>query len=62
MDVVARSVGRAIWVAHEHEAMHLETLLYMMLQSDHIAPPKGINLPDWEMLAKDARLHRVENP
>lgn len=38
---------RALWLAFEHEAMHLETLLYMLLQSDYTLPPPGVVKPDF---------------
>lgn len=40
-------VRRALWVAFEHEVMHLETLLYMLLQSDSTLPPPGTVNPDF---------------
>ncbi|KAK4140359.1 C-type lectin protein [Dichotomopilus funicola] len=61
MDAIPRHVGRAIWVGFEHEAMHLETLLYMMLQSDKTLPPPGVAVPDFERLAAKARAERVPN-
>lgn len=41
-------------------AMHLETLLYMLIQSEKILPPPG-NVPDFEALAQEARSNRVGN-
>lgn len=58
---IPRHVGRAIWVAFEHEIMHLETLLYMLLQSDKTLPPPKTIRPDFEGLAKKARAARVPN-
>jgi hypothetical protein len=58
---IPRHVGRAIWVGFEHEAMHLETLLYMMLQSDRTLPPPVTHRPDWKKLSEKARAARVEN-
>lgn len=58
---IPRDIGRAIWVGFEHEAMHLETLLYMMLQSDKTYPPPSRPRPDFEALAEQARTARVEN-
>lgn len=46
--------GRVLWLGLEHEAMHLETLLYMLLQSDKTLPPAGVDRPDFEQLAKKA--------
>ena len=40
--------------------MHLETLLYMLLQSDKTRPPPGI-APDFEAMAKQARKAAVPN-
>lgn len=35
---IPRHIGRALWIGFEHEIMHLETLLYMLLQSDKTLP------------------------
>ncbi|OAQ66057.1 hypothetical protein VFPPC_14279 [Pochonia chlamydosporia 170] len=56
-----RQVARAIWVGFEHELMHIETLLYMMLQSDRTLPPPHMGIPDFERMAKRAFEGRVEN-
>ena len=40
--------------------MHLETLLYMLLQSDKTLPPPGA-IPDFEALAKQAEKSAVPN-
>ncbi|KAL2200321.1 C-type lectin protein [Corynascus similis CBS 632.67] len=61
IDAIPRHVGRAIWVGFEHEAMHLETLLYMMLQSDRTRPPPLVPVPNFEELAAKARSERVPN-
>jgi L-histidine Nalpha-methyltransferase / hercynylcysteine S-oxide synthase len=58
---IPRNVGRAIWVGFEHELMHIETLLYMMLQSDKTRPPSHIQAPDFEKLAAKALSQRVAN-
>ncbi|KIH91752.1 N-methyltransferase [Sporothrix brasiliensis 5110] len=58
---VTRPVAQAIWVGFEHELMHLETLLYMMLQSDKTLPPPNVPKPDFAKLAAKARAARVEN-
>ena len=44
---VDRSVGRVLALAYEHEAMHLETLLHMVLFSASARPPKGAAVPAW---------------
>ncbi|KAG6013106.1 hypothetical protein E4U54_007077 [Claviceps lovelessii] len=61
MHAIPRRVARAIWVSFEHEAMHLETLLYMMLQSDKILPPPLMAVPNFARLAKRAFEARVPN-
>lgn len=53
--------GRVMWLGFEHEAMHLETLLYMLLQSDKTLPPAGTVKPDFEQLAAQAEQAAVEN-
>ena len=59
MENIPRNVGRAIWVGFEHELMHIETLLYMMLQSDKTLPPTHIPRPDFEKLARKAESERI---
>lgn len=61
LDAIPRTVGRAIWVGFEHEIMHLETLLYMMLQSDKTLPPPSSEQPNFQKLAEKARSARVPN-
>lgn len=56
-----RRLGRGLWLAYEHEAMHLETFLYMLIQSERILPPPGTGRPDFKALADQARYNRVEN-
>ncbi|KAJ3566531.1 hypothetical protein NPX13_g7096 [Xylaria arbuscula] len=58
---IPRGVARAIWVGFEHEVMHMETLLYIMVQSDKTLPPPDIPMPNFQALARDAKLSRVEN-
>ncbi|KAK2616840.1 Ergothioneine biosynthesis protein 1 [Conoideocrella luteorostrata] len=58
---IPRNVARAIWVGFEHEVMHIETLLYMMLQSDKTLPPPHMGMPDFERMAKKAFQARVAN-
>lgn len=54
-------IARAIWLGFEHEAMHLETLLYMLVQSDKVLPPPGTVVPDFAALAKRSAANAVEN-
>ncbi|KAL6414597.1 hypothetical protein AUP68_01128 [Ilyonectria robusta] len=47
---IPRAIARGIWVGFEHELMHIETLLYMMLQSDKTLPhpiPCAPTLKSW---------------
>ncbi|MCJ1312598.1 hypothetical protein MMC25_006272 [Agyrium rufum] len=55
-----RALGRALWLAFEHEVMHLETLLYMLLQSEKTIPPPGPK-PDFAALSDYASANRVPN-
>jgi formylglycine-generating enzyme required for sulfatase activity len=54
-------VARAMWLGFEHEAMHLETLLYMLIQSENVLPPPGTVKPDFEALSKTSTTNSVEN-
>lgn len=56
-----RKLGRRLWISYEHEAMHLETFLYMLLQSERVLPPPGLQRPDFKKMAAEARSNRVEN-
>lgn len=53
--------GRALWLGFEHEIMHMETLLYMLIQSEKTLPPPGTMKPDFEQLAAQAKRDIVEN-
>lgn len=55
------AVARALWISFEHEAMHLETLLYMLVQSAKTLPPPGSIKPDFEAMAQEARSQAVPN-
>jgi hypothetical protein len=57
---IPREVGRALWIGLEHEIMHLETLLYMLLQSDRTIPPTS-HTPDFKGLAEAAKGSQTEN-
>ena len=50
-----RCLSEALWFGFEHEAMHLETFLYMLLQSEKAIPPHGVTLPDFRGIALQAR-------
>ncbi|KAI5795654.1 C-type lectin protein [Geopyxis carbonaria] len=43
----AEFLQRAIWTGFEHEVMHLETLLYMLIQADTTLPPPSAIKPDF---------------
>jgi L-histidine Nalpha-methyltransferase / hercynylcysteine S-oxide synthase len=51
---LTRHVGRVLFMTYEHEALHLETLLYMLLQRSGTGtiPPPGFIPPNWESLAE----------
>lgn len=55
-----RHVGRVMWFGFEHEAMHLETLLYMLVQSDRTLPPACTTKPDFDQLALQAKREAVD--
>ncbi|KAG0240697.1 hypothetical protein BGW41_006694 [Actinomortierella wolfii] len=42
---LTRRLARVMFMAFEHEAMHLETLLYMLVQSPNTMPPPSIHAP-----------------
>ena len=54
-------IAKSISMGFEHELMHLETLLYMLIQDDKMKPPLGYVLPDFEAAAKIADCRSVEN-
>ncbi|KAF9881705.1 duf323 domain protein [Colletotrichum karsti] len=58
---IPRAIAQGIWVGFEHEIMHMETLLYMMLQSEKTLPPPDVERPDFKRLADKARQARVPN-
>lgn len=61
MSQTNRCVGRALWIGYEHEIMHLETLLYMLIQSEKISPPPDTVVPDFEALAHQSFENAVPN-
>ncbi|RAR01485.1 duf323 domain-containing protein [Stemphylium lycopersici] len=54
-------VSRGLWLGFEHEAMHLETLLYMLIQSDKVLPPPGTKVPDFAAFTTQSEALAVEN-
>jgi formylglycine-generating enzyme required for sulfatase activity len=57
----APALRKALWIGYEHEAMHLETLLYMLVQSEKTLPPPGVVTPDFEAMAAEADIKAVRN-
>ena len=55
------AIRKAMWIGFEHEVMHLETLLYMLVQSEKMLPPAGAVKPDFEAIAREARVMAIEN-
>jgi formylglycine-generating enzyme required for sulfatase activity len=56
-----RSLSEALWIGFEHEALHLETFLYMLLQSEKTLPPLGVVTPDFKRMASEAKTNAVSN-
>lgn len=56
-----RNIGRSLWIGFEHEIMHLETLLYMLVQSDRTLPPPRTITPNFERDAEIAAKESVPN-
>lgn len=56
-----RRLARGLWLAYEHEAMHLETFLYMLLQSERILSPPGQTVPNFAALSKESASQKREN-
>ncbi|EYE96655.1 DUF323 domain protein [Aspergillus ruber CBS 135680] len=53
--VYNRCLAEALWIGFEHEIMHLETFLYMLLQSERTLPPPAAGQPDFGKMYLDAR-------
>ncbi|KAL1863493.1 hypothetical protein Plec18170_000329 [Paecilomyces lecythidis] len=56
-----RLLGEAMWLGFEHEAMHLETFLYMLLQSERTLPPPGVSTPNFRDICYQARKNHRPN-
>jgi formylglycine-generating enzyme required for sulfatase activity len=56
-----RLLSEALWLSFEHEVMHLETFLYMLLQSDKTVPPPGVKTPDFKGIALEAQRNAKPN-
>ncbi|KDQ20887.1 hypothetical protein BOTBODRAFT_100423 [Botryobasidium botryosum FD-172 SS1] len=46
----SKRMGRVWTMVYEHEAMHSETLLYMLFQCNNPIPPPGFHPPAWKLL------------
>ncbi|KAI8987005.1 hypothetical protein BDB01DRAFT_719898 [Pilobolus umbonatus] len=46
---ITKRHARIVWMCFEHEAMHLETILYMLIQSPRTLSPKGVSVPGWKL-------------
>ena len=58
---LSRHIGRVLFMTYEHEAMHAETLLYMLFQSKSTRPPTAVATPQWDVLAKRWACEAVSN-
>lgn len=58
---LSRHVGRVLFMTFEHEALHAETLLYMLIQSPSTRPPTAVAPPQWDVLAKRWAEEKAEN-
>lgn len=56
-----RCLAEALWIGFEHEAMHLETFIYMLVQSEKMKAPPGADRPDFEELFRAARKDEKPN-
>lgn len=56
-----RILGEALWIGFEHEAMHLETFLYMLIQSERTLSPPAVAIPDFKDIFLQARKHAKPN-
>ena len=56
-----RKTARALWLSFEHDAMHIETLLYMLTQSEKTLPPPDTAKPDFEAMAREAEAKAIPN-
>lgn len=52
---MTRRLARVLFMAFEHEAMHLETLIYMLVQSPNTLPPPSAPAP-WDSAEFDGPL------
>ncbi|KAG9321683.1 hypothetical protein KVV02_002151 [Mortierella alpina] len=48
---MSRRLARVLFMAFEHEAMHLETLIYMLVQSHNTLAPPSVPAP-WDLKSK----------
>lgn len=55
------SIARCLWLGYEHEAMHLETLLYILIQSEKTLAPPLAQVSDFGALENQAQSNAVPN-
>ncbi|KAK0522130.1 hypothetical protein OC835_006681 [Tilletia horrida] len=48
---LTKRTARLLWMVKEHQELHMETLLYMLVQSPSTLPPPGFTTPDFAALA-----------
>jgi len=48
---LTKRAARMLWMLKEHQELHMETLLYMLVQSPNTMPPPGFIAPDFDALA-----------
>ena len=58
---MSRKIGRVLWMTFEHQAMHAETILYMLAQSSLTLPPRMVTGPHWQALAERWKSEQLAN-
>jgi len=58
---LSRHMGRVLWMTHAHQALHAETLLYMLIQSDKTRKPTIHSHPQWDVLSEKWKANMSEN-
>lgn len=54
-------MARVLFMTYEHEALHAETLLYMLIQSPTTRPPTTVAVPQWDIPAKRWNEEKAQN-
>ncbi|WVN89348.1 uncharacterized protein L203_104571 [Cryptococcus depauperatus CBS 7841] len=58
---LCRHDGRVLFMVFEHEAMHAETILYMLAQSPLTKSPSVVKDPVWDILVNQWAANKSEN-